>query len=222
MGDSKPRPKVRIKGVKEGLHFMLDDLCDWDTVLDELEYKLQKTHQTILYGPMTHVFVKCGHRELNEQMKLQIQSIIKKQGNLLIKSIQSEIKDSAEQEPEIPKIQIGKGVIRSGQILQFENDILFLGDINPGGTIICNHNIYVMGALRGSAHAGINGDESAIIVASLFQPTQLRIANIISRPPDFWESKDYGAEFAYIKEGQMQIEQLHQLHRIIPDCYERV
>ncbi len=58
--------------------------------------------------------------------------------------------------------------------------------MNPGGTILSTGSIYVMGSLKGMAHAGRDGDESAVIAASLLKPTQLRIANIISRPPDEW------------------------------------
>jgi septum formation inhibitor MinC len=44
-----------IKGVKEGLVFLLDDKCEFAVLLDELQYKLEKTHQQLLTGPLVHV-----------------------------------------------------------------------------------------------------------------------------------------------------------------------
>jgi septum site-determining protein MinC len=208
---------VTIKGVKDGLVFLLDDTCEWELLLKELKHKLEKTHQQILTGPIIHVHVKLGRREAGEDDKEQIRSIIGQKGNLLIQSIESESglkPDNANGESPIKLI---KGIIRSGQTIHHEGNLLFLGDVNPGGTILCSGNIYVMGSLRGMAHAGIDGDEEAIIAASHLRPTQLRIANIISRPPDEWGIEEAFMEFAYIKDGKMEIDKLHHAHRIWPD-----
>ena len=208
---------VTIKGVKDGLVFLLDDSCEWDRLLQELQHKLEKTHQRILTGPIVHVHVKLGARSISEEEKEQIREIIGRKGNLLIQSIDSEQPPSEEKLETSPPIKMIKGIVRSGQTLQHEGDLLFLGDINPGGIIVCTGNIYIMGSLRGMAHAGVNGDETAIIAAAYLRPTQLRIAGVISRPPDEWGIEDATMEFAYIKDGKMEIDKLHQLHRLWPD-----
>jgi len=214
---SVPKHHVTIKGVKDGLVFLLDDACEWETLLKELQHKLEKTHQQILTGPIVHVHVKLGAREVSEELKEEIRAIIGQKGNLLIQSIESHQPDPAGDKPaEIP-VKTLKGMVRSGQTLHHEGHLLFLGDVNPGGTLTCTGNIYVMGSLRGMAHAGLNGDESAIIAASHMRPTQLRIAGIISRPPDEWGIEEAFMEFAYIKEGKMEIDKLHQLHRLWPE-----
>ncbi|MGO4276001.1 septum site-determining protein MinC, partial [Paenibacillus sp. TAF58] len=46
---------VMIKGVKDGLVFLLNDACEWQILLQELQHKLEKTHQQILTGPIIHV-----------------------------------------------------------------------------------------------------------------------------------------------------------------------
>src|SRR5699024_10424628 len=76
-------------------------------------------------------------------------------------------------------------VVRSGQVLRVEGDLLLIGDVNPGGKVVATGDIYIMGNLRGIAHAGINGNRKAIIAASYMKPTQLRIADYISRAPDY-------------------------------------
>jgi septum site-determining protein MinC len=46
------------------------------------------------------------------------------------------------------------------------------------------------------------------------RPTQLRIADVISRPPEEWMTGDAAMEFAFLNEGRMQIDKLAQLFRI--------
>lgn len=217
MTKSAAKHHVMIKGVKDGLVFLLDDACEWDIVLQELKHKLEKTHQQILTGPIIHVHVKLGNRVTDEQEKEQIRSIISQKGNLLIQSIESQAPQPDETEEAAREIKAIKGMVRSGQTLHHQGNLLFLGDVNPGGIIACTGNIYIMGSLRGMAHAGVDGDEKAIIAASHLRPTQLRIAGIISRPPDEWGIDEAFMEFAYIKDGKMEIDKLGHMHRLWPD-----
>ncbi|ACT03040.1 septum site-determining protein MinC [Paenibacillus sp. JDR-2] len=205
---------IMIKGVKEGLVFLLDDKCEFAVLLDELQYKLEKTHQQLLTGPLVHVHVKLGARQLGEDDKERIKSVIRSQGNLMVQSIESSSagQDGANTAPAGPHVITG--IVRSGQTIEHDGDLLLAGDVNPGGTILCSGDIYVMGALRGVAHAGVNGRPDVIIAASLMRPTQLRIADVISRPPEEWMSGDAAMEFAYLYEGNMQIDKMTQLFRL--------
>jgi septum site-determining protein MinC len=110
-----------------------------------------------------------------------------------------------------------KGMIRSGQVVNYEGSVMLLGDINPGGTLTATGDIFVMGALRGTAHAGAKGDKEAIIAASQLCPTQLRIAEVISRPPDEWVVGSLYMEFAYVRNDAMEIEKIQHLHRLRPN-----
>jgi septum site-determining protein MinC len=109
------------------------------------------------------------------------------------------------------------GMIRSGQTIRHDGKVILMGDVNPGGIIECTSDIYIMGSLRGMAHAGINGDSEAIIAASHLRPTQLRIAEVISRPPDEWGIEEAFMEFAYIRNGVMEIDKINQLLKVRPD-----
>ena len=74
--------------------------------------------------------------------------------------------------------------LRSGQNVNFDGNVVVLGDVNPGSEIVASGHVLVMGSLRGLVHAGFNGEESATVTALLLAPTQLRIASHITRPPD--------------------------------------
>ena len=205
---------ITIKGVKDGLIFRFDDQCEFADLMDELQFKLEKSHQQLLSGPLVHVHVKLGGRDATEDDKEQIRSAIRQQGNLLVQSIESEapaaVPDGAQRE----EFKLMTGMIRSGQTVEHEGSLLLLGDLNPGGIVRCTGDIYVLGALRGMAHAGQGGRTDAIIAASLLRPTQLRIADIISRPPEEWMSGDASMEYAYLEDGRMQIDKMNQLVRM--------
>ncbi|HWQ74176.1 MAG TPA: septum site-determining protein MinC [Syntrophomonas sp.] len=98
--------------------------------------------------------------------------------------------------------------LRSGQIFRSEGNMVVLGDINPGAEVIAGGNILVMGALKGIAHAGANGDEGAVIAAFRLNPIQLRIANHITRPPDGENIVVNSPELAKIRAGKVVIEKL--------------
>lgn len=203
---------VTIKGIKDGLVFLLDDQCELDELLQELRYKLEHSHQNILTGPIIHVDVKLGSRKVSEEEKQMILDILKQKGNLLIRNV-----ESPPIEPETPpgsRLELMTGIVRSGQVLHHDGDLLFPGDVNPGGVITCTGDIYILGALRGTAHAGVDGNEEAIIAASYFAPTQLRISQMISRPPDEWETRETVMEFAYLKNGSMEIDKISNISRL--------
>ena len=202
---------ITIKGTKDGLVFLLDDQCDFVSLLDELHEKLDK-HEQQLSGPLVHVFVKLGSRRLNEEEMERLRFAIRKQGNFLIQSIESD-KSPEELEAEKNVIKTIAGIVRSGQTIQHQGHLLLLGDVNPGGTVICTGDIYIMGALRGTAHAGCEGNTNAVIAASLMTPTQLRIAEVISRPPEEWASAEPAMEFAYLRDGVMEIDKLTHLYQ---------
>ena len=96
--------------------------------------------------------------------------------------------------------------LRSGQKFYYSGNVVVMGDVNPGAEIVATGNIIVMGQLRGMVHAGAEGDDLAMVMAFRLQPTQLRIANHITRPPDDEVSGNYTPEIARIKNGVVTIE----------------
>ncbi|HLJ56755.1 MAG TPA: septum site-determining protein MinC [Chthonomonadaceae bacterium] len=74
--------------------------------------------------------------------------------------------------------------VRSGQRIVHEGHLIIGGDVNSGGEVVAAGDIIVAGALRGLAHAGSGGDQSARIIAGVMRPNQLRIAGEIARSPE--------------------------------------
>ncbi|UFJ39052.1 septum site-determining protein MinC [Brevibacillus humidisoli] len=213
------RSKVTIKGTKDGLVFFMDDTCSFDELITDLREKIEHSHQQILTGPLIRVSLRMGKRYCTPEQQEQLTQIIRQKGNLVIHTIDADVisKEEAFAEREKSKFMIETRTIRSGQVLEFDGDILLLGDVNPGGTVRSTGNIYVMGALRGVAHAGANGDDATVIASASLEPTQLRIAEVISRPGEEWADKQGSAEFAYVEDGKMMVAKMNYLHRVRPD-----
>lgn len=100
--------------------------------------------------------------------------------------------------------QFVRGTMRSGRSVVFKGNVVVLGDVNPGAEIIADGNIVVMGHLRGVAHAGASGNHSAYVCANQLNPTQLRIGQLITRPPE--ESQGADPEIALVKGDSIVIE----------------
>jgi septum site-determining protein MinC len=212
------KPYVTIKGIKDGLVFHMDDACSFHELLDELQIKLEQHKKSHWHHQPVDVKVKLGHRYLTSDQEQQMSQLIRAKSNLRIASFDCDVvlKEELEKARLKANVNIINKTIRSGQVIRNDGHILILGDVNPGSAIESAGSIFVLGALRGMAHAGIEGDDQAIIAASVLQPTQLRIANVVNRPPDEWDRESILMEFAYIEGEHIVIEKLSYLAQVRP------
>jgi len=95
--------------------------------------------------------------------------------------------------------------LRSGQKIYVNGHAVIKGDVNPGAQIIATGSIVVMGTFRGIAHAGVQGDDKAFVMACKLRPTQIAIADKISRAPETKEESVY-PEIAFIADNQIFVE----------------
>lgn len=103
--------------------------------------------------------------------------------------------------------------VRSGQRVAFDGDVVVCGDVNFGAELVATGNIAVMGALRGVAHAGAAGDESAIVTAYRLQPQQLRIGALIAIAPSGEQQEVGYPEVAKVRDGEISIEPVSRVIR---------
>jgi septum site-determining protein MinC len=74
--------------------------------------------------------------------------------------------------------------LRSGRVVDYEGNVVIIGDVHTGSEVVATGDIVVWGELRGIAHAGRSGDASAEIRALKIEALQLRIGEFIARRPD--------------------------------------
>ena len=104
------------------------------------------------------------------------------------------------------KTKFYRNTIRSGQRINYMGNIVIIGDVNSGAEVTAAGNIVVLGVLRGVAHAGYNGNKRAFVAAYKLLPSQLRIADIITRAPDDRVEKPVIPEVAKVRDSDIIIE----------------
>ena len=181
-------------------------------IKNQLEGKLQRIDN---YALGTLVTLDLGDKHLSSKQVREIEDILLDHGMQLME-LMSNTPPREEEGDDYPfgdmpgysDTTLICRHLRSGQKVFCEGNLVILGDINPGAEVVAGGNIVVMGSLRGLAHAGAFGDETAIISAYRLSPTQLRIANHITRPPDGEVIVVSTPELARIRAGKVVIEKL--------------
>jgi len=219
---------VEIKGFGNDVCIILSSEVPFSDIELELIDKLEKS-KNFLAG--TEIILDTKDRILSREEMEKLGAILSSKFNMKIASVRTdsnETKEAAEQidwKVEIPiqkeeksadeetRTVIIRQTIRSGQKIKYPGNIVIIGDVNPGGEIEAAGDIIVFGKLRGVAHAGINGDTSAEIIALELIPLQLRIAGIIRRSPDSESEPEHVPEVAKIKDGNIVIESLDKSRR---------
>lgn len=192
---------VFIKGTRDGITIVLESNKDFEDAKRAIYEKLQK-RRNFFAGGRARLKVKNG--SLSKEEYLNLEKLLKNFDMDLQKP--KALRTVNFPQPSRSKVLLLKKTIRSGQKVSYKGSVVILGDANPGSEIIAEGDILVMGALRGMAHAGARGDENAIVAAFRLQPTQLRIAGIISRPPEEKQELPQFPEVAYLKDRAIIIE----------------
>ncbi|RDI44146.1 septum site-determining protein MinC [Falsibacillus pallidus] len=213
------KQNVMIKGTKNGLVLQLNDQCSYDDVKKELEDKLSAHYREQEDAPLIAVKIQAGNRYLTTEQEEELKELVRKKRNLVVEEVYSSVmtKEEAFKQKEETDIFSVAAVVRSGQVLEVPGDLLLVGDVNPGGRVKAGGNIFIMGMLKGIAHAGCNGNKDAVIAASVMTPTQLRIAECLNRAPDSYDAAGNEMECAYIDDSeQIVIDRLQVLKHLRP------
>lgn len=105
--------------------------------------------------------------------------------------------------------QYYKGTLRAGQVLESDNNIIILGDVNPGANVMSNGNIIVLGTLYGHAHAGVSGNQKTFIVSLDMQSNKIQIAECeekVNMKTNRWGKTKNVPKIAYAKDGEIYID----------------
>lgn len=205
---------IAFKGVNDGVYLEIYG-SDIDKIKEELKTKLAKSS-----GFFQGVnFLGVSGEDLSPEEMLEIHLILKYRydfdidlGDDLLDRLYMIYKSKRELESSVVKnskegmTKFLYGTLRSGQIVEYNGNIVVVGDVNPGAFLKATGNIIILGTLKGVAHAGFNGDNEAIVAAYNLIPNQLRIADIIVRAPDGDISEYKLPEVARVYDGEIIIE----------------
>lgn len=199
-----------IKGTREGLVITIRDAVQFSEVLVSLERQLLAS-QSFFRGSSAKLYLQEG--TLTESQMDEIERLIADYGMrlnrepLTVQMPRPQAEQVATETSEVREDNtlLVRRTIRSGQRLHYDGNVVVMGDVNPGAEIVCTGDILVLGSLRGVAHAGAEGKVDATVFAFRLEPTQLRIAHVISRAPDEKLPQPSGPEIARVVENSIQL-----------------
>jgi septum site-determining protein MinC len=182
---------VVIKSNKYGITLFLDKNMEFQELLKHIAEKFKASSRFFENAQMALAF---EGRTLSHEEQMEIIRVIQENSTLEILCVleQDALKESymkraleeRQQERANNDGRFYKGTLRSGQVLESETSIIILGDVNPGATVVSKGNVVVLGALKGTIHAGAAGNECAFVAALNMNPMQIRIADCIARSAD--------------------------------------
>jgi septum site-determining protein MinC len=150
--------------------------------------------------------------DISDEDKIRFEETFKKCNTKFLGYRSSDDKEKEERKTlddikEKKSLQVVNKTLRGGQRVEYDGDVLIIGDVNPDAYVIASGNIIIMGTARGIVHAGASGDETAIVMALKLRPQQLRIGSFFTRSPDNIELPEY-PEKAFVREHQIYIEKI--------------
>jgi septum site-determining protein MinC len=190
---------ISIKGHKDSLRVIIDEAAEWPAVVVALREQLEQSGS---FFAGARLIIEVGDRQIEEQQLGEALAIMEHYGLRpdalaattregrnaaraagLITRPMSSPKPPSEPSPEGGALLVCR-TLHSGQVVRHQGPITLIGDVNPGAQVIAGGSVVIWGRLRGLVHAGVFGDEMALVCALDLRPTQLRIASLIARTPD--------------------------------------
>ncbi len=201
---------IEFKGTKDGFVIVINNEVDYNEAKKHL---IDKINSNLFFFKGSQ-FSDIYSTNLSKEEKLYLIEFLKEKYsvNFSAKEKSVEKKTSKEPKPDTAKAdkptKFIRNTLRSGTFIEYDGHIVVLGDVNPGAQLTATGNIIVMGILRGIAHAGSKGDETAFVSALKLNPIQLRISSIIAIPPDddTTASSNTPPQIAFVHDGYIVIE----------------
>jgi len=225
---------IVIKGISQGILATLDPSVQWGTVLGELTTHIEQ-RAAFFKGAQLVVDIgdrALASDELEtlnqslDALNVQLVALLSEDDATLtiaetiglntdLRDVEPPSRPTRPTEPppetEVDSEEYGTGgvlikrTLRNGRTIRSGGHVVVIGDVNQGAEIIAAGDIVVWGKLRGVVHAGANGDEEAVICALDLNPTQIRIAGLISiSPQDTKKRRNVIPETAQITDGHIE------------------
>lgn len=218
---------IAIKGTRNGLRLTLEPETPFKELLSALADRLAESPSFFRGASIT---IDTSQRALRSTERMQLEDLLALyQMSIMpldaiieqrkeVKVVTQPLSDSVSEETMTQSIDYVqrdpresedtlflRRTVRSGQAIHHHSNVVVLGDVNHGAEIIAGGDIIVWGVLRGMVHAGYPDNENALVCSLQLSPVQLRIAHLLSRPPEGFETQQR-PEVASIRQEQIIVE----------------
>ncbi len=147
------KPAV-FKGSKDGVVLLINREAPFDQILSYLEMILDERKY---FFSGAYITLDTNGRELSENELRDIEDLLKKYAiSFKMKGKEKvyarEVVHSTPQNVE--NVMVIPHTLRSGQLVNFDGNVVILGDINEGAEVHAGFDVYVFGIVRGIVDAG--------------------------------------------------------------------
>ncbi|MCK8624692.1 septum site-determining protein MinC [Apilactobacillus xinyiensis] len=215
-----------LKGNKNGYEIVINDKASMTEVFQKL---------TILFGELSHnkalksakllINVNSGLRLLSEEDKNKIRKLANSYKNLLIGKFVSKIVTLEEAHKMVKEhsIETLDTVIRNGQDVFVDGDVLFLGKIHNGGKLVATGNIYLMGESKGILQAGFPNNEDKLIFGNVYFSQQVRVGEQFEVIADSQKVLNISNSVVYVNDLHvLSYGKVDNLKQINPKFFNRI
>ncbi len=218
MGESN---LVVFKGTAEGITVLLDSQAEFDKILNRFKEKLEESKQ---FFKGSKVSIRFKGRSLAKEQQEALMELLTHQNILNISFVhlfeEEEIhydKDFMWVKEQLDSKQgslthFHYGIVRSGNHIDYQGNVIVLGDVNPGGLITAGGNVIILGSLKGKVHAGLdNSYPHPFIISEVMDPIQIGLGNVIAQAPNgesFGSKECKDLQIAYLNEEQIYVDVL--------------
>ena len=174
---------IKISQRADEIVLNVNIIAEMSEIVSELEIKLAKLKE---FYKTSKIPMRITGKLFSETEIETLRSLIQEEIDVKIKFDDVSdllglhaIKKTFQANTEISETKYITNSIRSGQKEEYPGSLVICGDVNAGGEVVAGGNVIIVGALRGVAHAGANGNMLAMISANSIDVTQIRIGNLV-------------------------------------------
>ena len=217
--------EVLITGNRHGLELIVNSMGEFSDLLAVIEKKLASAQEFFAKATTPPAISLKGQEVLSPEQKEILGDLLHRYGLCLEERVEpAAVKEqehlkpatvyelppflSADEATERQTLLVYK-TLRGGQEVRYHGSVTVFGDVNPGARVFAEGDILVTGSNRGVLHAGVLGDDKAVITAGCLAGGQIRIADLIARAPD-GAVNSQGPERAMVSEDQIVIQSVNR------------
>ena len=200
---------VTLKGSPKGIMITIEEV-DFVTAQVELPVKLRDT-AAFFNEETLEVFLTST--SLTEAEVYELRPIVcEVLSNTQVIFIETPPKLLPKQHSPLDDLESDEGItkfirtkVREGETIEYDNNLIIIGDVERGACVKCGGNLFVLGALYGKA---IVTNPQSVVVAMKLMPEHLEIAEVSTSVKQSTLKKFLSApEIAYSTGTEIKIEQ---------------
>ncbi len=171
---------VILKGTADGFELRLNAAAGFADIVAQLNALLGRLYQDTPEGNVNFT-VETGNRLFDEDQRQQLDAIFDQYTRFAVRMVSSNVVAASTVAARVAaaKTHFAGGIVRSGQVLTYNGDVVFAGTLHPGGQVRASGSVYILGDAHGIVHAGFPDNSHAVVAGDLSGLTQVRVADAV-------------------------------------------